>query len=539
MGSSVCGIDLGTTYSCLAYIDETGNPVVAKNSEGSNTTPSVVCFQDDGSVVVGQSAKDDLVFSPDRAVAFVKRLMGETNFAASIDGQDKSPEEISSYILRKVVGDAERTAGMDIKDVVITVPAYFGDPPRTATRNAGEIAGLNVLRIIQEPVAAAVYYGCMKCDGDTNALVYDLGGGTFDVNVISVKKQADGNSIEVVWTDGDKTLGGKDWDAALVQYLKDEFEAQTGIGVFDDEAEEEFQAKAEEAKRQLSSKTATKVSLNIEGEKVKVEVSRDTFNAITQVLLQRTIDLTKDCMEKAASQRGVKVDRILLVGGSTRMVQVEEALSEAFPGLLVEINDPDEAVAKGAALCALDDAVVMVESEEQHGGEAESPCAISEDNLVRNLSLPGVRNKISYATSKSYGVEVMQDGISVISNLIKKNQPIPVDTHEVTVAQVYGTAYSGQSAVEVRIFENDGVDDTVPLEGEPIRTQEFTLGNTCAPEGYPIQVQFNLNEQGLLSVVATEVSTGNVCEFQVEASAGMSSDELQKVKSTAMKVKVE
>lgn len=544
MQSSVCGIDLGTTYSCLAYIDETGNPVVAKNNEGSNTTPSVVSFQDNGDVLVGQNAKDDLIFTPDRAIAFVKRLMGETDFAINVDGADKTPEEVSSYILRKVASDAARNAGLEVNDVVITVPAYFGDLPRTATQNAGQIAGLNVLRIIQEPVAAAVYYGCMKSDGDTSALVYDLGGGTFDVSVIDVKKQGDSNAVEVVWSDGDKTLGGKDWDAAIIDYLKAQFVEETGADDdFDLEAEEQFQQKAEDVKMRLSGKTEETVRLNIDGTPAKIPVTRETFEALTLPLLQRTIDLTKECAEKAKTEKGVEVDRILLVGGSTRMPQVEEALKAAFPDIPIEINDPDEAVAKGAALCALDEALTLVSEEAADpAAAAEADQQIGEDNIVRKLNLPGARNMIRYATSKSYGTGVIDSstGETMIANIIKKNMPIDPETHEASFTVGFGTASDNQREVMVEIFENDNTDESFPRgDAEPIREQTFELNNKNAPSGYPIDVTFTLNEQGLLSVTATEVETGNKCDFEVQTSSGMSADEVDELKATALKVRVE
>lgn len=540
--SSVCGIDLGTTYSCLAYIDETGNPVIAKNSEGNNTTPSVVSFQENGDVVVGQNAKDDLVFTPDRAVAFVKRLMGESNFAVNIDGADKTPEEVSSYILRKVAADGGRSAGLEVNDVVITVPAYFGDLPRTATRNAGEIAGLNVLRIVQEPVAAAVYYGCMKSESDTSALIYDLGGGTFDVSVIDVKKQGDANSIEVVWSDGDKTLGGKDWDAAIIDYLKSRFVEETGADDdFDLEAEEQFQQKAEDVKMRLSSKAEETVRLNIDGTPAKIPLSRETFESLTSSLLQRTIELTQECVAKAKSEKGVTVDRILLVGGSTRMPQVEEALKAAFPGLPIEINDPDEAVAKGAALCALDEALIRVNDEEQGKALPQGEEKISEDNIVRHLNLPGARNVIRYATSKSYGIgTVDSDGTSWITNLIMKNTSIDPEKHTATATDIFGTVTTGQSSVKVTVFENDSTEEDIPRGAiEPIKSQEFELVNKNAPSGYSIAVTFALDEQGILTVSATEVETGNACDFEVQTSSGMSKAEVDALKSDALQVMVE
>lgn len=537
MASSVFGIDLGTTYSCIAYIDENGNVQVAKNRDtGKTTTPSAVEFEDAGNVIVGEDAKADALFNPEKVVTFVKRLMGRSDQATFVNGEKKSPEEVSSYILRKLAQDASIDTGLEVKDVVITVPAYFGDSERNATRAAGEIAGLNVLQVIQEPVAAAVYYGTTKAKEDSVVLVYDLGGGTFDVNVIEIKTSDQGNTLAVKWTDGDDTLGGKDWDAAIVDYLQEKYREETGFeDEFEEEAEEEFQSQAEIAKQALSQKSSYNVRLRMTESPFKCELTRDEFEKITSHLLQRTIDTTQQCINEAA-KIGANIDKILLVGGSTRMPQVENALHQIYPDTPIEIADPDEAVARGAALCALDAASTVI-NEGTNGsgnGAGAEKKEISEDNIVRKLQLTGSQNTIAYATSKSYGLETMQG----IANLIKKNQPIPTDTHVFTAEDTFVTGFEGQPDVELKIYESDTTEDVYQTEAEPIKRQTFDLGGP-KPQGYAIQVTFALNEEGLLSISAVDAQTGSTCDFDVQVTTGLDSERIEEVKKNALSASID
>lgn len=537
MASSVFGIDLGTTYSCIAYIDETGNVQVAKNRDtGKTTTPSAVEFEDGNNVIVGENAKADAIFNPEKVVTFVKRLMGRSDQATFIDGEKKSPEEVSSYILRKLAQDASVDTGLEVKDVVITVPAYFGDSERNATRAAGEIAGLNVLQIIQEPVAAAVYYGTTKAKEDSVVLVYDLGGGTFDVNVIEIKTSDAGNTLAVKWTDGDDTLGGKDWDAAIVDYLQEKYREETGFeDEFEEEAEEEFQSQAEAAKQALTQKNSYNVRLRMTETPFKCELTRDEFENITRHLLQRTLDTTEKCINEAAAV-GANVEKILLVGGSTRMPQVENALHEKYPAIPIEIADPDEAVARGAALCALDAASTVINNETN--GSAALPGAekkeLAEDNVVRKLQLGGAQNTIAYATSKSYGLMTLQG----VANLIKKNQPIPTDTHQFIAEDTYGTAVEGQTSVELAIYESDTIEDLYQTDAEPIKRQVFDLGGP-KPQGYSIHVTFALNEEGLLSISAVDAQTGATCDFDVQVTTGLNAENIEAVKKNALTASID
>ena len=305
MNNGIFGIDLGTTYSCIAYVDEFGKAVTIRNADGEMTTPSVVYFEDTEKQIVGTEAKTSMVMEPENTVAFIKREMG-TDFRREIHGVSYSPQEISSKILKKVVGDANaalREQGIlkqdeEIKKAVITCPAYFGMAEKDATKNAGIIAGLDVLDIINEPTAAAINYGVINADQKKNVLVYDLGGGTFDVTIISIG----GNSINVVCTGGDPKLGGKDWDNQLKDYLVDRWkkEMDTDEDISEDlETLSALMESAEKAKKTLSTKDTAKIIVNHEGERMKVEITREMYDNMTGRLLERTIELTNSCLTEA------------------------------------------------------------------------------------------------------------------------------------------------------------------------------------------------------------------------------------------------
>src|SRR5579872_4681540 len=319
--TTVFGIDLGTTYSCIAYVDEYGKPEVVTNEEGERTTASVVLFESPDNIIVGKVAKDSAVLSPTKVMEMVKRHMGEENWDFECDGLHYSAEEISSYILRKLAKDTEEKLGRPVKDVVITCPAYFGIAEREATANAGKIAGLTVREVINEPTAAAIVYG-LQNEQDQVVLVYDLGGGTFDITVIEIK----GGTITVVATGGDHNLGGRNWDEAVVLYLAQQWMNETGSmddPISSEETLQDLWLRAESAKRTLSAKQETNVPVTHAGQRKGIVLTRDKFNELTNNLLERTIDFTKSTIE-AAKERGYShFDQILLVGGSTRMPQVQ------------------------------------------------------------------------------------------------------------------------------------------------------------------------------------------------------------------------
>lgn len=536
---TVFGIDLGTTYSCISYIDETGNPQVAVNMEGDRTTPSVVLFEADGeTVVVGQAAKDETVSSPERTVQFVKQSMGKTRVAKEIDGKEKSPEEISSYILRKVAQDAEQSTGYPVRNVAITVPAYFGDAERQATQVAGELAGLTVLKIVQEPVAAAVYYGCTKANRDQTLLVYDLGGGTFDVTVINVTGA--GSEIQVICSDGNHDLGGRLWDAQIVRYLADVFREETGYEEdFDEFAMQAFQDAAEKYKQQLTARSEVRVTLNIAGLGMQTKLSRETFESLTAALLDETVQLTRKAIDNARS-KGYEVGKILLVGGSTYMPQVQGALEKNFPGLPRELNEPNEAVAKGAALVARDKVARIITGLD----EAPRPVASADDGDVRPggmvddpvFALPAtvdVHNisttSIRLAITKSYGQVAQVDGERKICNMILKNQPMPEDG-VYTYKKRFYTLDEGQSVADLRIYENDEEDECIDIDGrEPIKVAKFDLGGPV-PKGSPIDSTFSLDSDGILNIVAVEPTSGRECPIRIETNGGLSSEQIAEIK---------
>ena len=550
MAKYVFGIDLGTTYSCIAYVDETGRATVVNNQEGTNTTPSVVNFASPTQVVVGQVAKENAVIDPKNTVALVKTLMGKSNFAISYNGEDKSPEEVSAYILRKLAEDASKLLDTEVKDVVITCPAYFGTAETTATKNAGEIAGLNVIEIIREPTAAALYYGCAKEQEEKTILVYDLGGGTFDVTIMRIGA----GNIEVICSDGNHELGGKNWDDAVMRYLADEFCSQTGFdGSFDEYAQQDLRLKAEKAKQQLSSRDTVPVMIDAAGLRARVTLTRETFDEITQELLNESIEKT-DAAIAVAESKGFKVDEILLVGGSTRMPQVTKALVERY-GIEPKILDPDEAVAKGAAIYALGAYELKVQewkdkaqtgeldhADEEAKEEAEK---YKEEAAVSTTMVPGLRGKkmsevVTVATTKSYALKVLVDGKDEkCCNMIIKNEKM--ENGYVSVTRRFGTADDNQNTAELVVYESDFDSEYYDVD------EDFNLG-TCSlelpgnlPAGSPIEVTFTLNNEGILEVTGKVLTTNKEIHATMQATSGttMSKEDIEAAKEKSKNIVVE
>ena len=341
----VFGIDLGTTYSCISFVDEFGKPVVVPNQDSSPVTPSVVAFEEGGNVSVGQTAKETLNTDPANVCSAIKRQMGKRDYTFTAFGQDYSPEAISAMILSKLAKDAGEVLGEEVKDVVITCPAYFGMDEREATKQAGIIAGLNVLAIINEPTAAVISYG-LSLDIPQSVMVYDLGGGTFDVTIIQVAN----GEIRVVATGGDHQLGGKDWDDAIREFVIGKYAEMTGESsdsIYDDmEVMGDLELRAETAKKQLTQKNSAVIRLNGQ----KIEITKEEFDQLTTHLLEMTIELMRQTIDVAAAKGVTTIDRILFVGGSTFMPQVRERLRIEFPNIPFECCDPNQVVAKGAAI---------------------------------------------------------------------------------------------------------------------------------------------------------------------------------------------
>lgn len=545
MSKRVYGIDLGTTYSCISYVDEHGKPVVVPNSEGQLTTPSVVWFESPDNVVVGRTAKDVAAIHPDRVVSTIKRRMGDVNFALTIDGHSHSPQEISSYILRKLVKDAATVTGDTITDVVITCPAYFGVTQKEATKQAGTLAGLNVLYVIPEPTAAAIAYG-LEQSNDQNVLVYDLGGGTFDTTVISISK----GEIAVIATGGDDKLGGKDWDDDLVGHLAHAFEAQTGTPaeqLLDDrETYQELLRDSEELKVKLTSAKSVPARIRHESGSARLEVTRDAFNELTSARLERTVSLTEEMLAQARQSGITKIDKLLLVGGSTYMPQVVERLSK-YPFEVVQF-DPNQAVAKGAALfgyrCALDQAI-KIRIAERTGQAVESiepaqvPQAVREFAqrevaVSEGLALPALKKlvdtKITNVTAKSFGLIVLDESAGrkeMVSNLVVINEQVPRD-----VSRPFFTIDNDQLDVELRVMqnqqrtsENQLIDLALCEPTEPIGTAVLTFARPM-PKRSRIEVTFRLGPDGCLSLHGRDLTSGREVHAEFRTAAVMSSEEL-------------
>lgn len=546
--NKVFGIDLGTTFSCIAYVDEHGKPVIIPNFDGNRTTPSVVFF-DESNVIVGEEAKNSLPMYPDNISSFIKKDMGKDNFAFNANGNDYTPEEISSYILRKLVKDAEQSIDEPIKNVVITCPAYFGINERTATRKAGEIAGLNVKAIINEPTAAAVAYGMEKGE-DKVVLVYDLGGGTFDITMIEITAA----SIKVIVTGGDHDLGGKNWDDIIITHLAERFNEETGIEVSDvlgdKETAGELRLSAEKAKKALSQRPKTSINITHAGERVKVELTREKFEELTASLLENTIELTKRMLIAAAEKGYEKYDEIILVGGSTKMPQIKERVDQEF-SMDAKSFDPDESVAKGAAIygfqASLNDELKRriaettgedIEQVDLNAVETETLEQVQQEVAeARGLSLGEVKKankEVINVTSRSFGVIALnEEREEVLSLLILLNDTVPA-----SFTQTFGTLDDNQETVKFPILESFSQDRiTIPENGERIGEVVLDLPDGL-PAGSPIEVTFKINKEGRLDIYAREVSQDISVEASIETTSVIAGEALEEAKERSSSVVV-
>lgn len=542
----VFGIDLGTTYSCIAYIDASGKPVVLKNAEGDLTTPSVVYFESGTEVSVGSAAKESAKMYPEQVVSFIKRSIGQPGVSQNINGVDMKPEEISSYILKKVVQDGEDSLRMEgkldddehIKDVVITCPAYFGVAERDATKAAGIIAGLNVLAIINEPTAAAITYGVTDDSSSKTVLVYDLGGGTFDITMININP----GEIRVICTGGNHELGGKDWDDRILMYLVDQYQNETGTpdNILDDaETFQELLLASERAKKLLSAKEKAPVAVNYMGERVRVELTRSKFDELTDDLLSSTIELTRD-MFKEAEKKGFSqndVSEILLVGGSSKMPQVMKRVKEEF-GIETKMFDPDEAVAKGAAIYAdkMSEYNIVLEEiaknqgksveevkEQVDSGKMDVEKEAKKANIkMRGGRLPGDDVKIINVSSRSFGTEAYDESDSLkLFNIILRNAELPAEG-----TSCFNPRQNNQKSAKFTVKESLTSEEIVDPElGKEIGTAEliFPSGITVDTE---IEVTFRLDESGLLHLHAKENKGGREVDAEFQTTEALSEQEM-------------
>ena len=491
MSTPVIGIDLGTTNSCVATL-EGGQAMVIPNSEGARTTPSVVAFSKDGERHIGITAKRQAVTNSDRTTMSVKREMG-TDWSTDVDGTSYTPQEMSAFILQKLKADAEAYLGKEITKAVITCPAYFTDAQRKATKDAGRIAGLEVLRIINEPTAAALAYGVNK-EEDQTILVYDLGGGTFDVSVLEIY-QVDGQpQIEVKATSGDNRLGGDDFDEVIIDWIVEEYKKDTGIDLSSDaQAMSRLRETAEKAKIELSGSGSSQINLPFitsrdgQPEHLDMSLSRSKFEELVEPLISKTLAPTRRAMKDAGLSKG-EVDKVILVGGSTRVPAVQTAIEKEVGKAPFKGVNPDEAVAMGAAL--------------QAG-------IIVGDSGVTDVLLLDV-------TPLTLGIETLG---GVMTTMIERNTTIPSKRSE-----TFSTAADNQPAVEVHVLQGER-----QFAKDNITLGKFHLtGIPPAPRGIPqIEVTFDIDANGIVNVSAKDLGTGKEQKITIESQTSLSEDEIK------------
>lgn len=548
----VFGIDLGTTYSCIAYIDEYGKPVVLKNSDGDHTTPSVVMVESESNIIVGTEAKRSIEIEPDKTVQFIKRKMGKENDQVTLNGTTYTAPEVSAYILKKLVTDANEELkqtgvikdGEEIKDVVITCPAYFGMNEKQATKTAGELAGLNVLNIINEPTAAAISYGVSGGDKNETVLVYDLGGGTFDITVMNVN----GGNISVICTGGDDQLGGKDWDEALMDYVMQRYEEENGEDLSEDpEAVAALYVDVETWKKSLTSREKVNMSVNGPAGRFREELTREKYEELTSDLLNRTKNLLEDVMAVATKQGYSmdKIDKVLLVGGSSRMPQVAAMIERDYHVTPILV-DPDEAVAKGAAVYASNEKAYndFVQDEAVKAGKTVEE--VKEENLLTGeldkkfaISAGGsagsaLKLNITNVLSRTYGIVALQNGKPVICNMLMINDQLPS-----TKTQRFYTAEDNQDAVVISVYESRSTDEVMELEDRVALTDIDMRFTKKVPYNTAVDMTMALDNAGMLHIIAEEQQYHSKLDTTFQLSNQMTDDEMNSAALRMSSAKVE
>ena len=534
--SKVFGIDLGTTYSCIASIDAYGRPAVHVNADSQPTTPSVVLFDSPTDVVVGVQAKRNARVRPDDVVSLVKRHMDDPEWRFRAHGEDYSAPAISSQILRSLAADAERATGEKVTDVVITVPAYTGHEFREATRLAGELAGLNVVDIINEPTAAAFAYGFAQEDSaaEQTVLVYDLGGGTFDVTVIRLADR----KIEVVATDGNHELGGADWDERLTTHLATKFVEQcptAGDPLDDSFGAQDLITLAEEAKQSLSTRDSYDAMITYNGGRAIVTVTRAEFEEITSSLLERTLELTANVIKTAADRGAGTIDQVLLVGGMSKSPAVTNRLTERF-GFTPVLTDPDMAVAKGAAIYGqkkeLESYVLDSLRDQGKLGQDQTLADASPVDLNKAVESTAVdygltaaavgdivSTEVTNVTSRGFGVEALRGDSSdtlYVEFLAHAQDRLPIN-----VEQRFYTVANNQTSVQVRVMEqNTPTESDAPADNKVI--VEGTIAGIPAghPQGTPVDIVFEMGTDQVITVTARHPGVPQPLVLTVEVGAG-------------------
>jgi molecular chaperone DnaK (HSP70) len=558
----IFGIDLGTTYSVVAFIDETGRPAVTRNSDGDDTTPSVVYFETEDNVVVGKAAKASAGVDPDNVVSLIKRQMHNKDYIRYFWGREHSPSSISALILAELARSAEETTHRAVRQVVITVPAYFGLLEKDATKKAGEIAGLEVIGIVPEPVAAALAYGVTGTADGTTFLVYDLGGGTFDITLIRMTD----TSVEVMAVDGDHNLGGADWDERLFEYLKEQTVAQTGFEDIDEDegALQDLRRMAEETKQALSKAESKTVAHRLAGKPAKIVVTRAQFQEMTADLLEKTVEITRRMLAEANGRfPGVEgqISELLLVGGSSWMPAVADRLRAEF-SWEPKVADPDLAVAKGAALYAAGQTVKLVEAEAEAGGQEEAtaangsrrgtlPSGAPSDEAIATViertgmdpdQVVNVVKTVVNVLPKAVGIKLIDTDVPgwdklpddqlpfYIEHLVPAQTQLPFDADKFTA----GTTVANQESISIEIWEQAGAVPDTAL-GSNHRVDDAGLIEGLRPfklaAGSPIDITVRVDAEGTVDLLAVEPTSGHELKMSVKI-AIMSDEKMEEYKAT-------
>jgi molecular chaperone DnaK len=512
------GIDLGTTFSAMAHIDAYGKPQIIPNTESERITPSVILF-DGPNVIVGTLAKNSAVAEPEKIVDFVKREMGKSKeqFHREFGGKVYSAEELSALILKKLKGDAEKYLGQPVTDAVITVPAYFNDAERTATITAGQLAGFNVLQLVNEPTAAALAYGLDKLEKDQTVFVFDLGGGTFDVTIMRIHE----HKLEMLATNGDHRLGGKDWDDIIVQLVAEEFDrVHKETPLLDLHSYQDLHNRALATKIQLSARPRSVIVYHHDGKSVKLEMTRKEFEKGTRHLVEKSKAICEIVMQEAR-MKWDKIDKVLLVGGMTRMPMIRDMIANLSSVPIVDHVNPDEVVAVGASIQA-----VLSQLNE----EAVTGTKVLDDNVRKHFSsLDGGLIQVTDITSHTLGVVLWDDRQlhEYVFPMIRKMTAIPA-----VVKNSFGTADANMQRAVVKIVEGES---TLPAECTPLGVCDIKLP-PFLPKGSPVALTYQYNANQVLEVSVE--AAGNRSQVSIDRNTGLAPEEIQQATSGLQELNV-